>query len=405
MTCEKIQENISLYLDGILDEEERKKLEQHINECDQCALEFTHMLDIMDMLHSIPQKDVPHKFHKELIKKIDQVNNSSSDNKKNKILRSLKPIAAVFLLLLFIGTSAILILTPMGRMSKSIRNDSAPQEMIESKAENTVTSESYDREVTFDTEESKLSESSRSFSEIGSLQGQKIIKTASLSLEVEEFDSVIQDIRQLVESNGGYVASAETYIYSSNYEKKEYLKEGHMKIRIPSEKYGTAQQQLIEMGHLKHQSENSENITEQYIDTQSRIRMLKVQEERLLAIMEQATKVEDLIKLEQRLNEVRTDLEVFQGRIQNWDQLVTFSTIEIQIRQIKKASLQTVSPNFTVKMKDGFIDSINHAQSSIERFLIKIARHFIQIIFGILLALIGIWTIRVIYKKIKMKGE
>ena len=397
MTCEQIKENISLYMDNALDNKEKKELEQHIHTCNSCKLEFTQMLDTIDLLHSIPPEELPFNLHEEIMKKVYDMSSEhkiQSVSKKDKFFRLLKPMVAVFLVLIVVGFGVLGIFTliPTKSITEEMEKNSAPQEMIVRDTAN-ENSDFYRKKM----------ESSTDFAEIENLPEQKIIKTASLFLEVEDFDLVYQKIKQMVEKNKGYIVNAESYIYYSDDEKKEYLKEGHLTIRVPREVYGTAQQQIIELGKLKHQSENSDDITDQYMDTEGKIRMLKVQEERLLVIMENATKVEELIQLEQRLNEVRTDLEILKGRIQNWDKLVAFSTIEVKIRQVKKAMIHAIAPNFSIKIKEGLITSINRAQSSMEIFFINIARNFIQIIFGLVCIIIGIWVIKFLYIKIKFK--
>ena len=65
--------------------------------------------------------------------------------------------------------------------------------------------------------------------------------------------------------------------------------------------------------------------------------------------------------------------------------------------------IHAIAPNFSIKIKEGLITSIDRAQSSMEIFFINIARNFIQIIFGLVCIIIGIWVIKFLYKKIKFK--
>ncbi|NMA82777.1 MAG: DUF4349 domain-containing protein [Epulopiscium sp.] len=416
MNCQQIQENISLYMDDILNEEEKQLLNHHIIECENCTNEFAYMIDLINDLQNIPQKELPFGYHEELIKKVELI--TTENQKKNKKEKKrlfftewLKPMVAVFLLVILVGTATIFsleVLTP-----KNLASDSAPREnsskadMAPSAYDGNTGQVVYDskiaetQDITAESEET--SKSQESFVDSVVLQDQKIIKKATLSLEVEEFDNTVQEIRTLVEQSGGYMEHAESYIYSSNREREEYLKEGNFVLKIPKDKYGSAQERIIQMGHLNHQNENSLNVTEQYIDTESRIRMLNLQEERLLKIMEQATKVEDLILLEQRLNEVRSEIEVFQSKIKNWDKLVSFSTIEIHLRQVKKVMIEPVQSEFGVKLKEGVIDSINNTQRGLERLSLHIARNFMQIVFRVILLLIGIWLAKFLYKKVKLK--
>ena len=90
------------------------------------------------------------------------------------------------------------------------------------------------------------------------------------------------------------------------------------------------------IGNVTEQRDWAENITEQFYDSQSRLNTLKVEEERLLAMLEKADNVTDMIDLEARLSEVRYNIESVTSRLRNWQNQVDYSTVTVNITEVKE---------------------------------------------------------------------
>ena len=232
----------------------------------------------------------------------------------------------------------------------------------------------------------------------------KIIKTANVVLEVVDFDGVFTAIRNLTTNNSGYVESSNSYIYESHPDKKEYLKKGTIRIRVPKEKYEYVKTQVGNTGKIISTSEGTENVTERYIETESRIKTIEVEQERLLEIMKKATKVEELIQLESRLSQLRADLESYKSQIQNWDKLVAFSTINIDLTQVRSEEMiQPVDKNLMQRVTESFVASINNVKTSIEELLVWFAGNIINLIISIIIYGTVIVVIIVGMKKVVKK--
>jgi hypothetical protein len=84
--------------------------------------------------------------------------------------------------------------------------------------------------------------------------------------------------------------------------------------------------------------------------------------------MTRATTVEDTLKVEVELNRVRTEIDIMTGNLKNWDQLVEYSTIYVNMTEVKEAELEKVDvPGVWQNAKDGFISTINTIRYGIER--------------------------------------
>ena len=185
---------------------------------------------------------------------------------------------------------------------------------------------------------------------------QKIIKTAHLDAETKDMAEFETSINELLEVYGGYNEYSNIYVYDSG----RGLKSGHFTLRIPSENYESLKRDIISICNVLSQSDSSQNATTEYRDTEARLSTKKAEEKRLLEMIDKANKIEDLILLEERLSNVRTDIELYESRLKNIDRLASFSTINVNITEVKEETVKEISSDdLFSKMKGSFNASIN----------------------------------------------
>ena len=158
----------------------------------------------------------------------------------------------------------------------------------------------------------------------------KIIKSAVLSIEVGKgtFDDSMVKITKIAESSGGYVSSTESY---SNAEGK--ITSGRILIRIPSEKFDISINEIKKIGELKSINISGQDVTQEYVDLESRLKNYEAQEKVLLDLMNKSTSVKDSIEVQKELSNVQGEIEVIKGRMNYLNNMVSFSTIEITIAE------------------------------------------------------------------------
>jgi hypothetical protein len=155
-----------------------------------------------------------------------------------------------------------------------------------------------------------------------------VIKSAYIDLEVEkgEFEDVLFAISNLAEQNGGFVSN--TYSYSDS---DGNLTSGGITIRIPHNKYSSAIEKVKDMGVVKSISVSGQDVTQEYVDLESRLKNYEAQQDILLDLMEQSKKVSDSLEVQNELSNVQEQIEIIKGRMNYLDDLVAFSTIEIYL--------------------------------------------------------------------------
>lgn len=168
----------------------------------------------------------------------------------------------------------------------------------------------------------------------------KLIWRADLTLETTAFDDSVALLEQRTAEFGGWVESSQ-FQGSSRYDSSRY---GWYTLRIPAGKLDAFLSGAGEMGTVLSSSRSCEEITDSYYDAQARLTALQTQEERLLAILEQADDLDAIIRLEEALSDVRYQIEDLTGTIRRYDSLVDMATVSISLREVSSTSPVNATP-------------------------------------------------------------
>ena len=202
-------------------------------------------------------------------------------------------------------------------------------EFLREAEETTAMEAAWDSDEAGEFEEEKAaSETDVQYSDTQLPGDRMVIKTAYIELEVEEgkFEDVLFKITNLAEQNGGFVSN--TYSYSDS---EGNLISGNITIRIPHNKYNSAVDRVKDMGEVASISINGQDITQDYVDLESRLRNYEAQQDILLDLMAQSKKVSDSLEVQNELSNVQEQIELIKGKMNYLDDMVSFSTIEVYL--------------------------------------------------------------------------
>lgn len=225
----------------------------------------------------------------------------------------------------------------------------------------------------------------------------KIIYTAHLQIEVKNYQKTVNTIQSQVADRSGYIV--ESHMYG---DKQERSTSGQITVRIPQDQFRDFIQ-FVEEGSSEviESSISGQDVTEEYVDLESRLKSKRVVEERLLSFMEQAEKTEDLLSISEDLANVQGEIEEITGRmkyLQNKADLATI-TISIQEKNIKLSGISEDELNTWEKTKQQFLKSINFLLSAFSGvFVFLVGSLPILIVLGV----IGFISY-LIFKKTRLK--
>ena len=316
----------------------------------------------------------------------------------------------IALLLACLMTLALL--TGCGASSNQKSADAAYGAAQESAAEYFVTADSAPAEPEAPAAEADIVENAQAERGGDSVNGggevdlsEKIIYSMDAHMETTDFDGSVEKVSELLERFGGFVESSsvsgiDLYSRENGYTVTRYA---NYTLRIPSENYGGMTEALSEIGNVTNRSSYAENITTQYYDSQSRLSAYRTEEERLLSMLEKVEDVESMISIEERLSEVRYQIESLETKLLNWQRQVDYSTVYLYIQEV--AFLTEEKPvvrTYWQQVADSFTDSLE----GIGRFFKQLFKNFVGAIPVLaILAVVAVAAVLIVKKVIKKRKE
>lgn len=179
----------------------------------------------------------------------------------------------------------------------------------------------------------------------------KIIVTANFQLEAEDFAAASQALLDAVNNGGGYVESMRESGGETN------RGDGSYTVRIPVEAMDSFAQELEKIGTVTQRSQNSNDITDAYYDVDARLRAKRTQHARILALMEKAETLSDLLQLEQELASVEAEIDQLAGTQKRYDDQVEYATVTVWLRQTTLS--QVGAPSFAYEALNALRDSLS----------------------------------------------
>ena len=160
------------------------------------------------------------------------------------------------------------------------------------------------------------------------LANRKLIRNATVELEIVSFDNAVQKITAFANEEHGYVATTDS-------EKQANGKlRGQVVVKVLPENLDRFLQKIRNLGELKNQTLSTEDVTKAYFDTDARLKSAHVMEQRLIDMLKTKTgKVSDLLQVEKELGRVREEIEKMQGELKYWDSQVQFATVTMSLAE------------------------------------------------------------------------
>jgi Domain of unknown function (DUF4349) len=158
--------------------------------------------------------------------------------------------------------------------------------------------------------------------------GRKIVKTADLGLRSEEVRRSAAQAQQLAAAAGGTVLSSQVYRNGDSVT-------ADLILSVPSGEFERVLEELRSLGEkVTTDIISGQDVTEEYVDLESRERNLRATEESLLRLYDRAENVEEALSIQRELTTVRGEIELVQGRIKYLDQRSTYSQITLNIQPV-----------------------------------------------------------------------
>jgi hypothetical protein len=236
--------------------------------------------------------------------------------------------------------------------------------------------------------------------ELYNTESEKLIRTVTMQIQTKEFDNVLSYLDAKVAEFGGYIQSSQ--IYGNGMDSYGY-RSASMTLRIPQSKLDLFVAGVDETATVVRKSENAENITLRYADTEARLKSLQIEQERFLALLEKADTVESILVLEEHLTELRYEIESYASTLKLYDNKVNYSTVTLDISEVKRIVPVEQDPTLFSRMKDGFADTWYDIKDSLADFAVWFVSNFLYLVIWAVVIVAAIVVVKKINKSRKAK--
>ncbi len=168
----------------------------------------------------------------------------------------------------------------------------------------------------------------------GKQSGLILTFSADVDIETLDFEQSMQAIRSAIEACGGYISSQRQNGGYTNYGGYYVTQSVDMQIKVPADRFQEFLNGTAQFGNVTSVNSWQEDITGAYMDTKARLESLESQRQRLMAMMDQAETVSDLIQIEAQLSETIYQIESYTSQMKIYQGLADYSTIDISLREV-----------------------------------------------------------------------
>lgn len=166
-------------------------------------------------------------------------------------------------------------------------------------------------------------------------EGRRVQRSAQLTLQVGNgaFDSSWDRVTSLMQSQGGYVSGSQAQADGS-----DRLRSGVVTFQVPSDRFDATLAGLRRLGKAESIQISGTDVSSQYVDLQARLRNAEAQRDAMLALLQQAKSVNDILQVQNQLGQITGQIEQLKGQIDYLDHTTSYATVAVTIREMAAAS-------------------------------------------------------------------
>lgn len=237
--------------------------------------------------------------------------------------------------------------------------------------ENTAADKYYDAPAEGAPEFGRTENGSESVSATVLPANRKLIRTIRMNAETEDLTALLDSLTARIAELGGYVETKEQYNGSaySGYRHRNLS----VTVRIPADKADEFVAQVGKNANVVSSSETVEDVTLQYVDTESQVKALETEQERLMELLAQAESLDDILLIEGRLTDVRYELERYASYLRTLENQISYATVYIDITEVTEYTpVVEEEPTAWQRITRGFSRSIRNIGKGVKEFFIGI---------------------------------
>ena len=187
-------------------------------------------------------------------------------------------------------------------------------------------------------------------------ENRKWIVTVNIDAETEDMDTLLTQVEEQINALKGYVED-QNIRNGSAYSGYRRYRSAELTVRIPVEQVDAFVGHMEGVSNIVSSSKSRQDVTLNYVDTESRLNALRTEEARLLELLAQAESMYDLLEIEGRLSDVRYQLESAASQLKLYDNQVDYATVYLYISEVQEYT-PVAEKTVWQRIGEGFMDSL-----------------------------------------------
>ncbi|MBC8281157.1 MAG: DUF4349 domain-containing protein [Chloroflexi bacterium] len=181
-----------------------------------------------------------------------------------------------------------------------------------------------------------------SSSGVGAIGSRQVISQGSMQVEVTDVPFASAQVRAIAEGAGGFVEQLSSYGVGE-------FQQSTITVRVPQGEFFDVFEQIKALGKVQNENAGTEDVTEQFIDLEARLKSAQREELSLLSLLDRANDVSDVLVIERELSRVRTDLERVQGQLNFLERRVDLATITVSLNHPQRDDARAPAGSFSIE--------------------------------------------------------
>jgi hypothetical protein len=347
LNCERFEALLTDYLEGTLTKEDKAAMDQHMEECAACAQSLSDMRMLLQDLAGMDDSvQVPTEWSQSWRQAIRTEERThmlkQSETPKRKSWRTWVSAAAA-VVVLAAGSMAAREWVPAETRLKSNENSIALQKTADTSKEMPVPnpSESADMLYAATPEAGGAARNSTASSEVQTMkdevaptagetvQGVKIIRTASYTLNTLQFEQDLEAVKALAAKYNGWVE----YAGVSGDKTQGDMRFANLTLRIPTQSLDSFEGGVTSIGRVTDSNVSATDVSESYSDTQMRLQTQKDKMDRLRALMNTTGELADLLAVENEIANTQYQIDSYESSLRGMDSRIDFTSIQVYLQE------------------------------------------------------------------------
>ena len=219
-----------------------------------------------------------------------------------------------------------------------------------------------------------------------------VVQNASVELDTEYFREVEADLRRLAPAVNGFV---ESDMLTTRGRPRFTIV-----MRVPAASFEYVLAQVESLAYVRVSTQWAQDVTDQFYDMAGSYRIRRLEEERILALIEQTETVQELLALEQRLGNTRRSIETYLGQLNHMAGQVAYSTITVTLADVSEVPVDTVAPTLGERVGGAFGDSVGGTVRGLQNIVVFLAGAVVPMVLLGMVALVVYVVVRKVRRKI-----